>query len=267
MRIGIFDSGLGGLLVLKKIAKKLPQYDYLYLGDAKRAPFGNRSQNTIYQFTKEAIEYLFAKNCQLVILACNTASAGSLKKIQREYLARHYPERRVLGVIIPTVETAATDKKIKRAGILATGGTVNSNAFVKEFKKTAPFVKTFQQAAPLLVPFIENNGIKFAGPALKQYLAPLFQKKVETIVLGCTHYALLKNKIRKITGGKIKIISQDELIPEKLADYLARHPEIEKKLSKNRKITFAATDITPDFERTAKKWFGKNIELKLAKYY
>jgi glutamate racemase len=264
MKIGIFDSGMGGLFLMRKIVKKLPQYDYLYLGDTKRTPYGNRSAETVYQFTKKAVDYLFKKNCQLIILACNTGSAQALRKIQREYLPAHYPRRRVLGVIVPTVEKISEADGIKRIGVLATQGTVESKIFEIELKKINPKIKIFQQAAPLLVPLVENNGLKWAEPILKEYLNPLIKKKVEVILLGCTHYPILKNKIRKIAGKKTKVFSQDELIPDKLADYLKRHLEIDKKLAKNRGRIFEVTDMTPHLKTAAKKWFGKNISLKLA---
>lgn len=265
-------------MIFKNVIKKLPEYSYIYLGDTKRVPYGNRSQKTIYQFTKKAVEYLFSQNCQLVILACNTASSQALRKIQKEYLPKFYPSRRVLGVIIPTIEATLEAKNIRKVGVLATSSTVNSKTFIKEFKKINPKIKVFQQAAPLLVPLVENNGLKWTNPILKEYLRPLLNKKVDVIILGCTHYPALKNKIRKITGkaelnsGKkscgeqrrtIKIISQDEIIPEKLADYLKRHPEIEKQIEKSGQRIFAVTDMTKDFEKTARKWFGRKIGLKL----
>lgn len=263
MKIGIFDSGLGGLFILRSIVKKLPEYDYIYLGDTKRLPYGNRSQKTIYEFTKMAVEYLFKNNCQLIILVCNSASSQALRKIQKTYLPEHFPKRRVLGVIVPTVEAINQDNKIKRVGILATLNTVDSRVYLKEIKKINPGIKIFQQAAPLLVPLVENKGIKWSEPILKHYLKPLLKRKVDAIVLGCTHYPILKNKIRKIVGKGIKIISQDDLIPEKLADYLKRHPETKKKLEKKHQRLFLVTDITSHFKKTAKKWFGKDIQLKL----
>jgi glutamate racemase len=266
-RIGIFDSGLGGLLILKNILKRLPRYNFLYLGDTKRVPYGNRSQKTIYQFTKNAVDYLFSQNCQLIILACNTASSQALRKIQQKYLPKKYPARRVLGVIIPTVEAALELKNIKKVGVLATPSTVASGTFIREFKKASAGwrkkIKVIQQAAPLLVPLIENNGLKWAEPIIKEYLKPLLTKKVNAIILGCTHYPALKNKIRQIAGRNIKIISQDEIIPDKLHDYLKRHPGIENKLQKNGKRIFLVTDITKDFQMTAKKWLGKDINLRL----
>lgn len=265
MKMGIFDSGLGGLLLLKAIADKLPKYDYIYLGDTQRVPYGGRSQETIYQFTKEAVDYLFRKNCDLVILACNTASTRALRRLQREYIPQHYPNRRVLGVIIPTVEIATNDKEIKRVGVLATQATASSNAFTKEFKKLNPKVKVYEQAAPLLVPLIENDSLKFADPILSEYIKPLLSKNVNVILLGCTHYSILKSKFRKLVGKSIKIISQDELLPTKLENYLKRHPALEKRLSKNGKKQLLVTDITVHNQHLAQQWFGKNVKLQFIK--
>lgn len=263
MKIGIFDSGLGGLLILKSIIKHLPKYDYLYLGDTKRVPYGNRSQETIYEFTKAAVDYLFKHDCKLVILACNTASARALQKIQREYLPKYYPDRKVLGVIIPTVEKATEELDISRVGVLATQATVNSNTFIEEFKKLNPKIKVFQQAAPLLVPFIENNSTKWVKPILTEYLKPLLKKHIQTILLSCTHYGILKQLIRKMVGKQIKVISQDELIPGKLESYLHNHPEIEQKLSKHSKISLEVTDKTEYYEKLSQKWLGKKAKLNV----
>jgi len=266
-KIGIFDSGLGGLFILKSILKTLPDYDFIYLGDTKRVPYGNRSPETIYQFTKKAVEFLFSQNCQLIILACNTASAQALRKIQRQYLPRLNPARRVLGVIIPTIEATLESQNTDRIGILATPSTVASGTFVKEFKKATAGrrtkIKVWQQAAPLLVPLVENSGQKFAEPIIKEYLAPLTAKKVEAIVLGCTHYPALKDRIRQVAGRNIVVISQDEIIPGKLKDYLRRHKEIESKLQRQGKRIFFVTDMTRDFQTTARRWLGKKISLKL----
>jgi glutamate racemase len=266
MKIGIFDSGLGGLFILKSIIEKLPQYDYVYLGDTKRVPYGNRSKQTVYEFTCEAVNFLFRRNCQLIILACNTASALALRRLQKEYLPRHYPDRRVLGVIIPTIEAAADSAKDK-IGVLGTLGTVSSNVFPKEFRKASPRLKIYQQAAPLLVPLVENDSLKFAAPILREYLKPLLRHNVKTIVLGCTHYPLLKNKIRQMAGRpakcRVRVISQDEIMPAKLADYLSRHPEITRRLSQNHGREFLVTDLTESFTKTARRWFGKKIKLRL----
>lgn len=260
MNIGVFDSGLGGLTILRAVVRCLPQYNYLYLGDTQRVPYGNRSQETIYQFTKEAVEYLFQQDCQLIVLACNTASTRALRRIQREYLPKHYPDRRVLGVIIPTVEVAK-EGRAKRVGVLATTATVESNAFPKELKKIYPEAKVFQQTAPILVPLIENAALKWSGPILESYLRPLLRKKIDTLILGCTHYPHLKPQIQKIVGKNVRIIAQNELIPKKLKTYLERHPEIEQRLTKKKRVHIRVTDLTPAFQVLSKKWFGKTVKL------
>jgi glutamate racemase len=268
MKIGVFDSGLGGLFVMRALAQKLPRYDYVYLGDTARVPYGNRSPQVVHQFLEEAVDFLFKRGCGLVIVACNTASAEALRKIQQDYLPKHYPSRRVLGVIIPTVEEALAGKSrgaanapsIRRLGVLATQGTVRSGTYAREAQKLAPHIKVFQSAAPLLVPLIENGGTKWAEPIVREYLAPLRRAKAQKIILGCTHYPALKDMIRKLSGAPV--VSQDELIQRKLADYLARHPEIDSRLGKTGKRELLVTDITPGYERLARKWFGKNARLK-----
>lgn len=265
MKIGIFDSGTGGLVMLKSIVKKLPQYDYLYLGDTKRVPYGGRSLETIYRFTKEAVEYLLWRDCELIILACNTASAEALRRIQDEFMPKHYPKRKVLGVIIPAVEAVTEHKDITRVGVLATEATVNSNKYPREFKKNNPKIKVFQNAAPLLVPLIEHDGIRYTEPMLRDYLKPLLAKKVQAIILGCTHYALLKKQVQKIVGKKVQVFAQDDFLPGKVADYLKRHPEIEKNLTKKKWREFLLTDLARGNKRLAEKWFGGSLEFKLVK--
>lgn len=259
MKIGVFDSGLGGLFVLKSLVKELPEYDYVYLGDTQRVPYGNRSHDTIYLFLEQAIEYLFRQNCVLVIVACNTASAEALRRIQQNYLPRHYPDRRVLGVIIPTAEEALKDPKIKRIGVLGTRATISSRAYVREIKKLNRKVKVFQSAAPLLVPLIENDEIKWAEPILREYLKPLLKAKVQAIILGCTHYPILKKQIHKL--AKTPIISQDECIPAKLDNYLARHKEIGDRLSRNGRVKLLITDITKSSVKLSHEWFGGKVKL------
>lgn len=261
MKIGVFDSGLGGLFIMLSLARKLPRYDYVYLGDTQRVPYGNRSPEAVYKFLEEAVEYLFRKkNCGLIIVACNTASAEALRKIQWNYLPEHFPKRRVLGVIIPTVEEALWDNKAKIIGVLATEGTVNAGAYAREVKKLKSRVKVFQNAAPMLVPLIENGELGRAEPFAREYLAPLMRQKVEKIILGCTHYPALKKMIKKISG--VPVVSQDEIIPKKLKNYLARHPEIDSRLSKNGKRELLVTDITPGYVRIARKWFGSKAGLR-----
>lgn len=265
MKIGIFDSGLGGLFVTRALVKNLPQYDYVYLGDTQRVPYGNRSHETVYRFLEEAVDYLFAHDCELIIVACNTASAKALRRIQQEYLPKHYPKRRVLGIIIPTAEAALKNDTTRRIGILATQGTIDSNAYVRELKKICSNATIFQQAAPLLVPLIENDGVTFVDPILRSYLKPLLRKNIDTLILGCTHYPILKQQIKKICGKGVKVISSDEIVSAKLADYLARHPEMEKRLSKHKRRDFLVTDLTNATKRLAKKWFGRDIKLQVIK--
>lgn len=261
-KIGIFDSGLGGLIVAKAIHKLMPEYDYVYLGDTKRVPYGNRSQETIFEFTRDAVDYLFrTENCAIIVIACNTASARALRKIQKEYLPKNFPGRRVLGVLIPAAEEAAM---FKRVGILATRGTVNSSTFSKEIKKINASTMVFQTPAPVLVPLAEEGENVLAKPFIKKYLKPLLAKKIDALVLGCTHYPIFKQQLKREAGKKVRIISQDEIIPKKLKAYLAQHKEIEKKLSKKRDVKILATDKTQTVNELTKRWFGK-IKTKLVK--
>jgi len=257
MRIGIFDSGLGGLIIAKSIVKAMPQYDYVYLGDTKRVPYGNRSHEAVYQFTREAVDYLFKKeNCALVILACNTASARALRRIQKDYKNTN---KKVLGVLIPAAEGAAEFK----IGVLGTSGTVSSGAFPKEIlklwknKPAGGRVKIFQNPAPLLVPLAEEGETKNALPFIKKYLQVFLNKKLDALVLGCTHYPIFKQEIKKLLPRTIKIISQDEIVPKKLKNYLARHQEISKKLSKDKTTKILVTDMTQSVKKLSQKWFGK----------
>ena len=254
MKIGIFDSGLGGLIITKAIRAALPQYDYVYLGDTKRVPYGNRSHEVVHQFTREGVEHLFNKeNCGLVIIACNTASARALREIQREY-----KDKKILGVLIPAAEEAVNFGKV---GVLATEGTVASGTFIKEINKLNGRVKVFQNPAPMLVPLIEA-GEKNVKPFLVEYLEPLLKKNINALILGCTHYPILKKEIKEIAGKNIKIISQDEIVPKKLKDYLARHKEIERTLSKNKTANILVTDVTENVTKLSKKWFG-SLKIKL----
>lgn len=261
MKIGVFDSGLGGLVLLRAIVKRLPQYDYIYLGDTKRVPYGNRSGATVYQYTEEAVDYLFHHGCQLIIVACNTASAEALRLIQRGYLRQHYPQRRVLGVINPTTEAIA-NMKVSKVGVLATTRTVESDVYKREIRKLAKNVTIYQQAAPLLVPLAENDGLKWSRPIIKSYLQPLLKQHISALMLGCTHYPLMKRTIRELVGRSVAIISQDEIVPDKLADYLHRHPELERKLTRHHGRVFLVTEQTLTVRRLATKWFGKHLKLR-----
>lgn len=258
MKIGIFDSGLGGLIVTKAIRKAMPQYDYVYLGDTKRVPYGNRSHETVFEFTRQAVSYLFREeNCGIVIVACNTASARALRKIQQEYLLASFPDRKVLGVLIPTAEECAN---YNRVGIIGTTGTISSGTFPNEINKINLKTKVFQNPAPMLVLLAEEGERARAIPFIKEYLKPLLAKKPDAIALGCTHYPFYKDEIRKIVGKKVTVLSQDEIIPKKLKEYFALHPEIEKNLAKNGKTKILLTDITKNIEKLTLKWFGKNTK-------
>lgn len=264
--IGIFDSGFGGLTVLKEIVKKLPQYDYIYLGDNARAPYGTRSFETVYHYTLECVQKLFAMNCHLVVLACNTASAKALRNIQQLDLPRIAPDRRVLGVIRPTSEIAGKFSRTKHVGVLGTTGTVQSDSYKIEIEKFFPDVKVFQQACPMWVPLVENNETN--SPAadifVKKDLAKLFSKsrKIDTLILGCTHYPLLLKKINKHVPKNVTVLSQGKIVADSLADYLNRHPEMESKCTKGKTIEFYTTDSVENFDKCANTFFGKKVKSK-----
>ncbi|MFI5386206.1 MAG: glutamate racemase [Fimbriimonadales bacterium] len=259
MKIGIFDSGLGGLGVGLRMIDALPQYDTIYLGDTQRVPYGNRSQESIYRFTRQAVDYLFAQECLLIILACNTASAEALRKIQQEHVPTHYPDRKVLGVLIPAAEVAA--KSGQRIGVIATAGAVASGAWPREIHRINPDLKVFQQATPLLVPLVENDGLKWAEPILREYLAPLMAHKIDTLVLGCTHYIFLKEMAQRLAPG-VDVISPEELMPASLADYLRRHGEITSRLSTGSVHEFLLTDLTDEYLKLAQRLTGRALEFR-----
>jgi glutamate racemase len=266
MKIGIFDSGLGGLVITKSIVKKMPQYDIVYLGDTARVPYGDRSEATIYRYAQQAAEFLFKKDCQLVIFACNTVSASALRKLQRNYLPKHYPGRRILGVIIPTAEQAVEDYKSgRKVGIMATAVTVRSKAYVRELRKLDPKIKIYQKAAPLLVPLLESNSLNAIEPLLEDYLRPLMKQGIDSLILGCTHYPILTSQIRKIIGPEIKIYDQSNIIPQKLKNYLRRHPEVNKSLGRKRSRNFYVTKKNPEFIALSARLMGKSIKLKRLK--
>ena len=262
--IGVFDSGYGGLTVLAELQKKLPEYDFLYLGDNARAPYGTRSFETVYEFTLQAVTYLFEQNCELIILACNTASAKALRTIQQNDLPTKFPGKRVLGVIRPSAESVDLFTSSKHVGILATEGTVNSESYLIEIKKLFPNIVVTQQACPLWVPLIENN--KFQTPGGKalilEDLASLLEKdtKIDAIILGCTHYPIVQHLIQENVSPEIKVISQGEIVADKLENYLQRHSEIDEKLSKNSVTKYLTTDDSVTFDSDASRILGKNVQ-------
>lgn len=266
--IGIFDSGFGGLTILKKVIQKLPQYNYIYLADTARAPYGNRSKETIYNFTKQAIDFLFSKNCELIILACNTASSDALRRIQQEYLLRQYPGKKVLGVLIPGAQEAVALTRNNTVGVIATNATVQSGAFERELHKLNAKVRVVQKACPLLVPLVESNEyeLPFTKTILKQYLTPLLKNNIDTLILGCTHYEILVPAIRCIVGKNMAIVAEGAVVANKLSAYLNNHPEIEIKLAKNRKRLFYTTDVTPQFETMGRLFLGSRFSVILTSW-
>ena len=262
--IGIFDSGYGGLTVLKEITKLLPQYDYLYLGDNARAPYGPRSFETVYHYTLQCVEWFFKKGCSLVILACNTASAKALRTIQQNDLPVIAPERRVLGVIRPTTEHIGELTKTGKVGVLGTVGTVKSRSYLIEIKEFFPEVQVFQEACPMWVPLIENDEYENEGANffIQKNLNTLvsLSKDIDTVLLACTHYPLIKNKIESLLPSGIQVVSQGSIVSKSLLDYFMRHPEIEEKCSKNGKVVFYTTDSTEDFDYHGSKFYGKQLQ-------
>ncbi len=264
--IGIFDSGYGGLTVLKEIVQKLPEYDYIYLGDNARAPYGNRSFETVYDYTLECVKWFFEQGCSLVILACNTASAKALRTIQQNDLPNIAPDKRVLGVIRPTAEIIGTFSETKSVGVLATNGTVASQSYPMETAKFFPDLKLYQEACPMWVPLVENEEYKNNGADffVKKNLQSIFEKgkNIDVILLACTHYPLLKEKIEEYLPIGVKLISQGEIVAASLADYLQRHPEMESRCSKNGKRVFYTTDSTTDFDTHATSFYGEPVNSK-----
>ena len=264
--IGVFDSGYGGLTVLKEIIRRLPRYDYIYLGDNARSPYGNRSFETVYRYTLECVNWFFSHGCELVILACNTASAKALRTIQQNDLPKIGKGKKVLGVIRPTTEVIGNLSESKHVGILGTTGTVNSNSYVIEINRFYPDIKVYQQACPMWVPLVENNEYDNHGTDffVKKYIQQLLQQDVaiDTILLACTHYPLLLHKIQEYSPADMKILTQGEIVAESLADYLSRHPEVEMKCSKMGTRQFYTTDSTEDFDSHATIFFGERIQSK-----
>ncbi|GFI51772.1 MULTISPECIES: glutamate racemase [Duncaniella] len=253
--IGVFDSGYGGLTILKGIRETLPQYDYLYLGDNARTPYGTRSFDVVYRFTRQAVEALFSRGCQLVILACNTASAKALRSIQQKDLPGWDPSRRVLGVVIPTVEALGHITKNGNIGLLGTPGTVSSGTYDIEIAKFFPQFRTVSVACPMWVPLVENKEFDSPGADyfVKKYVDELFtqEPEIDTVILGCTHYPLLIDKIRREIGSRATIVTQGELVGASLADYLRRHPEMDAKCTKGGSCEFLTTENPDKFTELA----------------
>lgn len=263
-RIGVFDSGYGGLTILRDIVARMPQYDYLYLGDNARAPYGSRSFDCVYQFTLQAVRHLFNEGCPLVILACNTASAKALRTIQQNDLAGIDPTRRVLGVIRPTVEKIGELTSNGYIGLFGTPGTIASESYEMEVAKLYPDFKVYGQACPMWVPLVENREADGPGADyfVRKYVDLLFGQcpSIDTIILGCTHYPLLYDKIRQAVPASAKVVCQGGIVAESLADYLRRHPEMEQRLSRGGSVTYQTTEHPEKFNSLASVFVSKDVE-------
>ena len=264
--IGVFDSGYGGLTILKEIRRLMPEYDYLYLGDNARTPYGTRSFEVVYNFTLQAVRKLFDMGCPLVILACNTASAKALRSIQQNDLPFIDETRRVLGVIRPTAECVGETTRTGHIGILATSGTINSESYPLEIKQLYPDIRVTGVACPMWVPLVENNEFESDGSDyfVEKYINLLLTKdsEIDTIVLGCTHYPLLIKKIRKFTPQHIKLITQGEYVAKSLKDYLRRHGDIDSRCTKNGECNFLTTESVEKFKESASIFLNENIDVR-----
>lgn len=264
--IGVFDSGYGGLTILDKIREVLPEYDYIYLGDNARAPYGTRSFEVVYEFTRQAVNKLFDMGCHLVILACNTASAKALRSIQMNDLPQIDPARRVLGVIRPTVECVREISKNQHIGVLATAGTIKSESYPLEIHKLFPEIQVSGTACPMWVSLVENNESQDEGADyfIRKYIDQLLSKdpQIDTVILGCTHFPILLPKIRQYIPDHISVITQGEYVAESLKDYLKRHPEMDAKCTKNGNCQFYTTEAEEKFSESASTFLKQQISVK-----
>lgn len=266
--IGVFDSGFGGLTVFRSIVRELDSYDFLYLGDNARAPYGNRSFDTVYEYTLECVQWLFDQGCPLVILACNTASAKALRTIQQKDLPHIDSRKRVLGVIRPTAEIIGNYSKSGSVGILGTQGTIDSGSYLLEIEHFFPHLKVSQQACPMWVSFIEAGEHQSEGALYfyKKDVGDLLRKdpNIDTVLLACTHYPLIEPQLRRILPEHIQILSQGSIIAHSLKDYLNRHPEMESRLSRGGQKQFFTTDDPALFEQRASLFYGSDIQAHFA---
>lgn len=264
--IGVFDSGYGGLTILRKIRERLPQYDYIYLGDNARAPYGPRSFEVVYEFTLEAVRRLFEMGCPLVVLACNTASAKALRSIQQNDLPFLAPDRRVLGVIRPTVECIGGLTRSRHVGLLGTSGTINSQSYPMEIEKLFPDIRVTGLACPMWVALVENNELASPGTDyfVKKYIDALLEKdpEIDTIILGCTHYPLLIDVIRKYTPSGIRLVAQGEYVAASLEDYLSRHTDIRLACSKGGRCEFLTTESVEKFQESASIFLHQEVDVR-----
>lgn len=264
--IGVFDSGYGGLTILSKIREALPDYDYIYLGDNARTPYGTRSFEIVYEFTLQAVNKLFEMGCHLVILACNTASAKALRTIQMNNLPDIDPSRRVLGVIRPTVECIGSITRTRHVGVLATAGTIKSESYPLEIHKLFPDIKVSGEACPMWVPLVENNEANGEGTDffIRKYIHNLLAKdgQIDTIILGCTHYPLLLPKIQQFVPQSMKVVAQGEYVAASLKDYLYRHPEMDRKCTRGGGCSFCTTEAEDKFIESASTFLNQDITVQ-----
>ena len=264
--IGVFDSGYGGLTILKGIRDLMPQYDYIYLGDNARAPYGTRSFDVVYEFTRQAVVHLFELGCHLVVLGCNTASAKALRSIQQNDLPHLDPHRRVLGIIIPTAEVVGLLTRSRHVGILATEGTIRSGSYGMEIQKRFPDIQVTGQACPMWVPLVENNETDnpgthyFVQKSLEQLMGQ--DEAIDTIILGCTHYPILLPVIKSHVRSDIHVICQGEYVARSLSDYLRRHPEMDMRCSKNGNVRYLTTENAEKFSENATIFLSERIEVE-----
>ena len=263
MRIGFFDSGYGGLTILRKVRALMPEYDYVYFGDNARAPYGTRSFEVVYQYTLEAVCRLQAMGCDLIILACNTASAKALRSIQQNDLPRLGINKRVLGVVRPTVEKVGCLTHSRKVGILATEGTVASHSYTIEIGKLAPDIKVYEQACPMWVPLIENGEANSPGADyfIKKYVDQLMAQcgDIDTIVLGCTHYPIIKEKIEAALPAGVTVVEQGDIVAASLKDYLARHSDMEERITRGGTIEYLTSEQAPKFAQAASRLIGEEL--------
>ncbi len=264
--IGVFDSGYGGLTILTEIKDLMPQYDYIYLGDNARAPYGNKSHELIYDFALQSVKWFFSQGCQLVILACNTASARALRKLQQQYLPTVESHKRLLGVIRPTAMVIDSLSKSKHVAVLGTEATIKSKLYDEEIHNLHPHLKLTSEACPMWVPLVEN--IEYDKPGadyfVKQHLDSILKKdnKIDAVILGCTHYPLLLKKIKQYIPENITVISQGEYVAQSLKDYMHRHPEMDSICSKGGERTYYTTDSAKNFKKIASTFLKEEIEVE-----
>lgn len=262
--LGFFDSGFGGLSVVREIRRKLPKHSLVYLGDNARTPYGGLPTNTIYQYTLEGVVELFNHGADVVVLACNTSSSVALRRIQQQYLPIHHSDKRVLGIVIPTAEEVSRLSVTKVIGVLATEVTVTSYAYPQEVYKIDPSVTVIQQACPQLVPMIEAGELGNIDAVIRMYMTRLLEQdpRIDTVLLGCTHYALIEDSIRKVVPPGIRIVSQGSIVAEKLADYLVRHPEFGREMDLTGSAAFLTTEFSDRMKSLATRFYGSPIVME-----